>query len=159
MPKEGKRAPQENRKHQVRRAREQRQERILFFALGSVVVVILLVLGFGYYQENFAKLNNPIATVNGTSITVRDYQTNIRYEAGSLISQFNSAESNLSQIGSDPSTDFLKTYFQQQLSTLVSQILALPRSELDTLIDNELVRQEAAKRGITVSVDEIDQEV
>ncbi len=159
MPKEGKRAPQENRKQLVRRAREEHQERILFLALGGVLGVILLVLGFGYYKENIAKLNDPIATVNGTSISVRDYQTNIRYTAGALISQFNSAQSNLSQIGNDPSTSFLQSYFQQQLSSVVSQILSLPRSELDTLIDDEIVRQEAVKRGITVSADEIDQEV
>ncbi len=159
MPKEGKRAPQETRKQQVRRAREQRQERILFLALGGVALVILLVMGWGYYQENVAKLDSPIATVNGASISVRDYQTNIRYQSGSLLSQFNSAQSNLSQIGSDPSTAFLKSYFQQQLSDVVTQILSLPRNEMESLIDNQLVRQEAAKRGITVSAEEIDQEV
>jgi parvulin-like peptidyl-prolyl isomerase len=159
MPKEGKRAPQENRKQQVRRAREQRQERVLFLALGGVVALIVLVLGIGYYQENIGKLNNPIATVNGTSVTVRDYQINLRYQDGSLMSQLNSAQSNLSQIGTDPSTQFLKSYFQQQLSDVVTKILTLPQTELDTMIDDTLIRQEAAKRGITVSADEIDQEI
>ncbi len=159
MPKEGKRAPQENRKQQVRHAREQRQERILFLALGGVVALVLLVLGIGYYQENIGKLNSPIATVNGTSITVHEYQVNLRYEDGSLMSQLNSAQSNLSQIGTDPSTQFLKSYFQQQMSDVVGKILTLPQSELDTMIDDALIRQEAAKRGITVSADEIDQEI
>jgi len=159
MPRTGKRAPQETRKQQVRRVREERQERILFLALGGIALLVLLVLGFGYYQENFAKLDNPIATVNGVPISVRDYQANIRYQSGSLVGQLNSLQSNLSQLGNDPSTDFLKNYFAQQQSTLVSQILALPRNELETLIDNQLVRQEAARRGFTVSADEIDQEI
>jgi peptidyl-prolyl cis-trans isomerase D len=159
MPKEGKRAPQETRKQQVRRAREQRQERMLFLALGGVLLLILLILGVGYYQENIGKLNNPIAIVNGTPITVRDYQVNIRYTAGNLVSQFNSIQSNLQQIGSDPSMSFLQSYFQQQLSSVVNQILSLPRNELEDLIDNELIRQEAAKRGITVTPEEIDREI
>ncbi len=159
MPKEGKRIPQETRKQQVRRAREEHQERILYLILGGVALVVLLVLGVGYYQENIGKLNNSIAVVNGVPISVRDYQTNIRYQAGSLTSQMNTAQSNLSQIGSDPSTSFLNSYFQQQLSDAVTQFVSLPRNELETLIDNELIRAEAAKRGITVTQDEIDQEI
>ena len=159
MPKEGKRAPQETRKQQVRRAREQHQERILFLALGGVLALILVVLGIGYYQENIGKLNNPIATVNGTTVSVRDYQTNLRYQAGSLINQLNQAQSNLTQFGSDPTFDSFKSYVQQQMSALVSQVLTLPQNELDTMIDNELIRQETAKRGITVSADEVDQEI
>ncbi len=159
MPKEGKRAPQETRKQQVRRAREQRQERVLFLALGSVVLLIALVLAFGYYQDNIGKLNNPIATVNGQVITVREYQMDLRYTAGSLVSQFNSARSNLSQIGTDPSMSFLQNYFQQQLSNVVTQIQGLPRNELENMIDNELIRQEAAKRGITVTPEEVDREI
>ncbi len=159
MPKEGKRAPQETRKQEVRRKREEQQERILYLILGGVALVILLVLGAGYYQENIGKLNNPIAVVNGVPISVRDYQTNIRYQAGSLTSQLQTAQSNLTQIGNDPSTSFLKSYFQQQMSTAATQFVSLPRNELETLIDNELIREEAAKRGITVSQDEIDQEI
>ncbi|MDE3089685.1 MAG: peptidylprolyl isomerase [Chloroflexota bacterium] len=159
MPKEGKRAPQETRKQQVRRAREQRQERILYLALGGVALFILLLSVFFYYQDNIAKLNNPIATVNGAAISVRDYQANIRYQAGSLLNQLNSAQSNLQQIGNDPNTSFLTSYLQQQISNSASQILSLPRTELENLIDDQLIRQEAAKRGITASVDEIDQEI
>ncbi len=159
MPKEGKRIPQETRKQQVRRAREEHQERILYLILGGIALVVLLVLGVGYYQENIGKLNNPIAVVNGVPISVRDYQTNIRYEAGSLTSQLQNAQSNLQQIGSDPSTSFLQSYFQQQMSTAATQFVSLPRNELETLIDDELIREEAAKRGITVSQDEIDQEI
>jgi len=159
MPKEGKRTPQETRKQQVRRAREQRQERILFLALGGVALVILLVLGAGYYQENIGKLNSPIATVNGAPISVREYQASVRYSGTSLLSQWNSLRANLAQYGNDPSMSFFKDYFAQQQSELATQLLTLPRTELERLIDDEMVRQEATKRGITVSSGEIDEEV
>jgi parvulin-like peptidyl-prolyl isomerase len=159
MPKEGKRAPQETRKQQVRHAREQRQERILFLVLGSVALVIVLVLAFGYYQDNYGKLNHPIATVNGHVITVGEYQKDLRYTASNLVSQFNSANSNLQQIGSDPSMSFLQSYFQQQLSNTVTQIQGLPHNELNNMIDDELIREEAAKRGITVTPEAVDLEI
>jgi parvulin-like peptidyl-prolyl isomerase len=155
MPKENKRLPQENRKQMARHELERRQERVLYYALGGVALVILAILGIGYFQENVAKLNNPIATVNGTTISVRDYQVATRYQTTSLMGQLNQ----LNQYLSDPSYEFLKDYFQQQQSQIVTQILSLPRNALETLIDNELIRQEAARRNITASADEIDQEI
>ncbi len=159
MPKVGKRNPEETRKQQVRRAREERQERFLFLGLAVVAVLVAVVLGVGYYQENIGKLNNPIANVNGVPITVRDYQVRLRYDSASILSQLNSISSNLNQVGSDPSTDFLKNYFQQQQTQLATQLLSLPRNDLETMIDDELVRQEAAKRNVTASNDEIDQAI
>ncbi len=159
MPKAVRRVPEETRKQQVRRARERRQERVLFLALGAVALLVLLILGIGYYQENIGKLNNPIATVNGTPITVREYQVRLRYDYASIENQLNSINSNLAQFGNDPSADFLKNYFQQQQVQLANELVALPRSELETLIDDEIVRQEAAKRNITASQDEIDQAI
>ena len=155
MPKENKRLTQENRKTLARHERERQQERNLYYALGGVVLVILLVLGFGYYQENIAKLNSPIATVNGTVITVRDYQVATRYQTTSLMGQLNQ----LSQYLNDPSYAFLQSYFQQQEQQIVTGMLGLTSNTLDSLIQDQLIRQEAARRNITVSADEIDQEI
>lgn len=159
MPKVGKRVPEETRKQQIRRAREQRQERYLFIGLGTVALLILLVLGAGYYQENIGKLNNPVAAVNGVPITLRDYQMRLRYDSSSILSQLNSISSNLAQLGNDPSTDFLKNYFSQQANQMASELVSLPRGDLENMIDDEIARQEATRRHITVSADEIDQEV
>src|SRR5574341_1235266 len=159
MPKTGKRTPQETRKQQVRRAWELRQERALYLGLGGVALIVLFVLGFGYYRENIGKLDNPIATVNGKKITVRDYQTRIRYDSGNILGELNSLRSNLDQIENDPSTEFLKSYIQQQQAQLMRNLLSLPHDTLENVIDDELVQQEAIKRDIVVSADEIDEEI
>lgn len=159
MPKTGKRTPQETRKQQVRRAWERRQERALYLGLGGVALIVLFVLGFGYYRENIGKLDNPIATVNGEKITVRDYQTRIRYDSGNIRGELNSLRSNLDQIENDPSTEFLKSYIQQQQAQLMRNLLSLPHDTLENVIDDELVQQEAIKRDIVVSADEIDEEI
>ena len=159
MPKEGKRAPQETRKQSVRRAREQRQERMLYYVLGGIAAVVLIVIGIGYYQENIGKLNAPIAVVNGKAISVREYQQALRLNGTSLLGQLNQLNQNLAQMKTDPSLSFLQDYLLQQYNQIVTQLIGLPRTQLDQIIDDELIRQEAVKRGITVSADEIDEEI
>lgn len=159
MPKEGRRAPEETRKQQHRRAREERQQRILLLALGGVALAIILIAAFGYYQENIGKLNAPIAMVNGVPISVRDYQARVRYDAMNLYSQLQQLDSNLQQIQSDPSLSFLASSFQQQAQQVYSQLAQIDTLDFDQVIEDEIVRQEAAKRGITVTSDEIDQQI
>ena len=159
MPKEARRAPQETRKQVHRREREEKQKRTLYAALGGVAALIALVFGVGYYQETFGKQNAPIAKVNDKSITVREFQQNVRFAGGSLLSQINQITSSLSQAGNDQSMAFLRDYMIQQYQQLATQMLSLPRDQFERLIDDELVRQETAKRNITVSADEVDQEI
>ncbi len=153
------RTRQETRKQQIRRVREERQQRTLYLALGGVALLILAVLGFGYYRENIGKLDNPIATVNGVSFSVRDYQKRLRYDSGGSIGQYNQIEQNLATVQNDPTLAFLKSSLEQQQNQIVQQLVSLPRTTLETMIDDELVRQEAAQRNIAVTQDEIDHEV
>jgi len=159
MPKEGRRAPQETRKQLHHRAREERQERILYLVLGAVALVVGLVLAIGIYQESIGKFNAPIATVNGVPISVREYQTRVRYDAANLYSQLQQISSNLSQVQSDPSLSFLASSFQQQQQQVATQLVQIDTLDLDQVIEDELIRQEAKKRDITVSDDEIEQQM
>lgn len=159
MPKQGSRAREETRKQQIHRARAERQQRTLYLALGGVALLVIFVLGLGYYRENYGKLETTIASVNGVNFTVRDYQTRIKFESGSLVGQYNNISNNLKTVQADPSLDFLKSSFEQQLQQVQQQILALPQNALENMIDEELVRQEAKKRNITASEDEINQQV
>ena len=167
MPKGDKQALRETRKQQIRRAREERQERILYLALGAVALVVLIVLGWGFLSVNSGglaailavQLNSPIATVSGTPITIRDYQTQLRYSAVNLNAQLQQAALNLQQIGNDPTLAFLTSSYQQQQQQIAMQLIGLPNSMLETMIEDELVRQEAARRNLTVTADEVDQEI
>jgi parvulin-like peptidyl-prolyl isomerase len=66
---------------------------------------------------------------------------------------------NLQTVQSDPSLAFLKSSLQQQQQQVAQQIVTLPRTALENIIDDEIVRQEAKKRNITLTQDEIDQQV
>jgi len=167
MPKGEKQARQETRKQQLRRAREKRQERILFLSLGAVALLVLIILGLGILSATYGGLdvfwaiqtNQPIALVNGQPISIREYQTQLRYRALTLNSQLQQANQTLQQIGSDPTLAFIKASYEQQMQQLVLELVSLPNDMLETLIEDELVRQEAARRNITVTADEIEQEI
>lgn len=159
MPKSTKRIPQETRKQLVHRRREERQERILYLALGGVALLVLIILGIGYYQENIGKLNNPIAIVNGKPITVREYQAQMRYMSANLMGQLQELSSTLQQISADPTLSILKSSFEQQYQQVAVQLITLPTDQLESMIEDELVRQEAARRGLTVSADEVEEQL
>jgi parvulin-like peptidyl-prolyl isomerase len=167
MPKGEKQALRETRKQQMRRAREERQERMLYLALGAVALVVLIVFGLGVLSTNYGgvgallavQFNQPIAKVNGQAIAIRDYQTDLRYSAVNLNAQLQQAALNLQQINTDPTLAFLKSSYEQQQQQLAYQLIGLPNEKLETMIEDELVRQEAARRNLTVTADEVDEEI
>jgi parvulin-like peptidyl-prolyl isomerase len=124
------------------------------------VTAVLLVLAFGFYQEYVAKPASPVATVNGKPISIRDYQAMVRYrrfEQTSMIARLQNQLSLLDATAEDQ--QFLVQYYQQQIQQLQSNELTLPTDVLDNMIDDELVRQEAGKRNITVTADESQAEI
>ena len=149
-----------NKKHLSRRERERRQRRMLFIGGAIVLVVIISVLGVGFYQEYVAKPSAPIAVVNGQVIMTREYQLMVKYRRFDLAGQMALVQNQLASL--DPTAEdqqFLVQYFQQQSQQLQTQGLSLPTQVLDDMVDDELVRQEAARREITVTPEEVQQEI
>ncbi len=142
-----------------RREREERQKRLLYALVGIAAFAVIAVLGFGFYQEYIVKPASPVALVNGKSIPTRDYQQRVRYERFRLANQAAMLQAQLSQL--DPTNEdeqFLVQYFQQQIQQLQSQSVSLPMQALDEMIEEELIRQEASRRGITVTSEEVQEE-
>lgn len=149
-----------SRRQLSRREREARQRRLVSIFVAVTVTAVLLVLAFGFYQEYVAKPASPVATVNGKPISIRDYQAMVRYrrfEQTSMIARLQNQLSLLDATAEDQ--QFLVQYYQQQIQQLQSNELTLPTDVLDNMIDDELVRQEAGKRNITVTADESQAEI
>jgi parvulin-like peptidyl-prolyl isomerase len=143
-----------------RREREAQQRRLIGIFAVITAAAVLLVLGFGFYQEYVVKPSAPIATVNGKPISTRDYQAMIKYNRFVRASSIARLQNELSQL--DPTAEdqqFLVQYIQQQIQQLQSAETSLPTDVLDNMIDNELVRQEAAKRNIAVTADELQADI
>lgn len=142
------------------REREQEQQRVLFIALGIVAALIVIVLAIGYWRTVIAVQDETIASVNGVALKVRDYQARARFDAQTIVNRINSIQSAFQQFNpNDPSMASLVQYYQNQLSQQQQALQQSPSKSLENLIDDELVRQEAAKRGIAITSAEVDREI
>ncbi len=159
MAKKAKKVAVETRKQVHLRERERRRIRQIYLGLGLVGALVVLILGITYWRTNIAILGETIAKVNGTPIYVRDYQARLRYDTANTTQMIAQYQNALSQMQSDPSTAQLASYYEQQLSNAQTELLALPNTTLETMIDDELVKQEAKRRNITVTPAEVDQEI
>lgn len=136
-------------KHIARLERERQQIRLIrWIAIGAVLIVAAL-LGYGYLKINVLAAREPVAEVNGDTITTRDWQERVRFARVNLYNQL-STLSYYEQFGMDVSQQ------QNQIMTTLQLPELLGQQVLDQMVDDALIRQEAEKRGITVSSEEVD---
>jgi len=139
-------------KHIARLERERRQVRLIrAIAIGGIILVALL-LGYGYLNLNYLQLREPVAEVNGEVLTIGQWQERVQLQRVSLLNQYNQALL-YQNFGLDTSQQ------QQQILFSLQNTEILGQQVLDQMVDDALVRQEAAKRGITVSAEEIEEAI
>jgi parvulin-like peptidyl-prolyl isomerase len=142
------------------REREREQQRIIFIALAIVAALVVIILAFGYWRTTIAVLDDPIATVNGVTLKVRAYQARARYDSQVVLARLSQIQDAVGQFDSkDPSFQQIIQFYQNQYSEEQTKLLQVPSQALEDIIDDELVRQEAARRGITVTPEEVDREI
>lgn len=152
--------PTVNRRALSRHEREARARLALYIGAGVVVALIVGVLLVGLYQTRIAEPASPVATVNGQSIRTDAYQNMVRYRRYELRNSLAWVEGYLAQLDpDDEAQQSLYNYMAQQQRQLQSQAMSLGPTVLEQLIEDELVRQEAARRGLSVSPDEVQREI
>ena len=152
-------------KQRTRAEREARMNRWIIAGTVAIGVLVIGILVYGYLAENVFKGREPVATVNGVPITTADFQARVRHYRLVLQEQrdYYTAE-RMKLDPTDPSTSFLLEYLNtqiRQLDSMLSEAYAtmLGKEVLDRMVQEELIRQEAARRGLTVSQEEIDRAI
>ena len=143
-----------SKKHLARVERERLQTRNIL--IGSAIVVILVVAAiiYGVLDQTVLQAQRVIATVNGDKIRVAEFQAQTRYARNNMIRSATNTAQFLQFFGSDPNA---MASIGQQLMQIKAQLGATTAGQqvLDLLIEDRLIRQEAARRGITVTEDEV----
>src|SRR5262245_11789517 len=140
-------------KHIARLERERRQVRLIrAIAIGGVLIVVIL-LAYGYLDLNVFRLQKPVAEVNDEVITTRAWQERVRFQRVNLLNLYNTYIFYQQNFGMDTSQQ------QQEVQFYLQSPETLGQQIIDQMIDEALIRQEAAKRGITVSEEEIQKEI
>jgi parvulin-like peptidyl-prolyl isomerase len=143
-------------RHLTRSEKEALQRRLA--VLGAVLVFSLVaaILAVAFVADEILPGLSPVATVHGTEISLRTYATRLGFERNRLRSEFQNLQV---FAGTRPQNDPARQLAQQQLIQVQEQLFSVNANALELLIDEELVRQEARKRGLSVSRAEIDAEL
>ncbi len=140
------------RKHLARLERERIQTRLILAAFIVTVVAVLGLILYGYLDVKFFQLRKPIAKVGENSIYLNEFEARVRLQRLQILNLY-AQYSQYAQFGLDVSQQLQS--FQQQLDDAAG----LGASILDQMIDEQLIRQEAEKRGISISDAELESEL
>lgn len=145
-------------KHLARLEREKLQTRYILIASAIVLLIVVIMVGYGFIEQYILQPNQPVAIVNGDEISTREFQVNVRFSRQQLITQYIQTQQFMELLGGDEAN---RSFFEQNLQQIRLQLDSpvLAQNVLDRLIEDRLIRQEADNQGITVTADEIDQAI
>jgi peptidyl-prolyl cis-trans isomerase D len=148
-------------KHLARVERERRQRRTLLTIAGVVFGIIILVLAYGLLDQFVLKQNRAVATVNNERISLKEFQSQVRFTRWQMIQEYQSTLGFMEFFGSDPNfSEQIQSQLQQIAYNLSPQNAeVLGADVLEAMINDEVIKQEAARRGITVTEDEVQRQL
>lgn len=114
------------------------------------------LVAYGLVQAFFVQPTQPIAIIGEGEITTAEFQGRVSLAQWNLTNQFTNLQQILQILGDDPETF---SAYQSQLTNIGQQLanpLFIGSNILDLLIQEQLIEQEAGRRGIDVSEAEID---
>jgi parvulin-like peptidyl-prolyl isomerase len=138
-------------------------QRLLIWGVSIVGAVIVGVLGYGVIAEEVIEPRQPVAIVDEAPITTADFQARVKFRRLQLQNQVGylyQQQQAFAAQGEASSGQSLQDYIQGQINDLQSQLApenaeAIGQQVLDQMIQEKLVRQEAKRRDITVSSEEL----
>lgn len=148
MPNEQGKKPVLHKKHIARLQREQQQSKIILYTFIGILVAVLLLLLYGYLDINYFQLQKPVAKVGDAEITAKQFEARVRLQRQQLLGQYNQY-SQYSQFGIDVTQQL------QQIESSLNQPSVIGQQVLDQMINEEIIRQEAIKKGIKIDQNEL----
>jgi len=137
-------------KHVARLERDRQQVMIVRTIAIAMFVLIALLLGYGYLDTTYLQKLKPIAEVNGEKITLGEWQERIQFQRINLTNTLQRYQFFQDNFGLDYSQQI------QQVNSYLQFPEILGTQVLDQMVDEVLIKQEAEKRGITVTDDEVE---
>ena len=140
-----------SKKHLARVEKENRQKKILLYAIIAIIVVIVGLIGYGILNNTVLKDSRPVAKVGKTTITVKQFEDRVRYERYQEVQTFVTYASS-----------YFASFFQSQLTSLQSTLdsyVQFGSTTLDQMIGEAALVQKAKSMGITVTDAEVEAEI
>ncbi len=135
----------QTRKEILQARKHQKQMRQVWIGVGIVAGIIGLIIVFALVNEVLLAPNKPVAVVEDTEISLRDWQERVKFERAQRIILL---ENQLQAFGGDVGT--VQQFGRQAIIDLV-EAEGLAQTVLNTMTEDVVIREEAEKRGITVT--------
>jgi parvulin-like peptidyl-prolyl isomerase len=143
----------QTKKHIARLQRERMQTRLIVYVFFSILAAVISLLIYGWLDLNYLQLGRPVAIVGERKILVKDFEARVRLQRQQLLNQYSQYAQYAQFFGLDTSAQM------EQIATTLNTPLNIGQSVLDQMINEEIIRQEAAKRGIAASEEELNEAV
>ncbi len=140
------------RKHVARKEREAKQIKSALIATGVVIGLALILLAYVLIDSFIVQPNIAVARVGNAEIKAGDFKSNVIYSRLNMLSTANNY-AYYAQLFGDSGSQFKSAGIE--LVAQLNNTELMGENVLNQMIDDQLIREEAAKRGITVSDDEI----
>jgi parvulin-like peptidyl-prolyl isomerase len=148
--------------YQTRAEREAAVQRLVFLGVGIAVAIIVLVILVAVVFDRVITPSRTVATVNGDTISVSEYRSRVRLERAVAIERINAQINDLIDMGLSFDEAGQQTISFDPYRTLWDE-LNIPDQiglrALNEMIDDRLVRAEAEQRGISVTQEDIDEQI
>ena len=147
----GKKPAIRTKKHIARLERERQQGRTVLYVFIGILAGVVLLLVYGFLDIKYFQLQRPIAKVGETEILANKFEPRVRLQRQQLLGQYNQYAQYGQLFGIDVKAQL------QQIQSQLDAPESIGQSVIDQLINEELIRQEAKKRGIVVSEEELNE--
>ncbi|MEZ4667494.1 MAG: peptidylprolyl isomerase [Anaerolineae bacterium] len=158
----GKKPPQIQREYHSHAEREQQIQRWIIRGTLIAVGLVILVLAITVIIDAFVIPNQVVASVDGQNISISQFQKRVRLERYLRNQQLTNLINTYSSFGYTQEQIGQQLQSQEPYATWIRELQVPDQMGLNvvnTLVDEQLIRNAAKEKGITVTQAEIDKKV
>jgi parvulin-like peptidyl-prolyl isomerase len=145
---------QVTKKHVAKQEKEARQMRLILTGAIVVAVIVVVLLGYVLIDRFVVAPNKVIASVGEQTIRVREFEPMVKYTRLNMINLANNYYYYYQMFGSYGESFLMSA---QDLVISLNDPISIGEQVLNTMIEDILIEEEAAKRGITITDEELAQ--
>ncbi len=154
MAKQKRRVTITSRKNLARIEREELQRRAITIGAIAIGVIVIAITAFGLIKEGILEPQKPVVTVGETEVSIAEFQTWARFKRFQLVNQYANYYSFMQTFGDESTRSLIENNLRQIQFQLEPAFLGA--AVIDEVVADIFIRQEAERRGITVSDAEVD---
>ncbi|MBE0688795.1 MAG: peptidylprolyl isomerase, partial [Anaerolineae bacterium] len=146
----------------TRHEREAAIQRLVLLAVGIIGALAIVLVAFALINDQLLAPRQPVASVNGETITVSDFERRVRLERTLLNEQLSNAYYTYLSFGASDQEAQQALTQNSFTSSIISEMQVpdqLGNRVLNDMIDDTLIRQQAQALGITVSEEQVQERI